>query len=219
VHAGLAPGVTTLVAADLLAMHPGADAVEVGLTFSKASVSGRTGAEFAFRLLTARAHHPTAVLPLPPPFGVRRCMDVGMASEGWFGRLADGRSTALFVCIAERSLHAGLLAANDLRLIGRLPRRFFVPAEPTLPAGPSLEPICEWVAVRRDGRCVGAATVEGEGDYRSTAAVTVVLADVVMAARARVPSLAGVVGPEAICTLADVRAPLAAGGVRVTARS
>jgi hypothetical protein len=45
-HAGLAPGVTPLVAAELLARHPEAETLEVALTLSAQTTSGRAGAEF-----------------------------------------------------------------------------------------------------------------------------------------------------------------------------
>lgn len=179
-HAGLAPGVTTLVAAELLAAHPDADAIEVALTLSTTAVSGRAGAEFAFRLLGRRSHHPTAPIPFPPPVGLRRCMDVGLETEGWFGPLGEGRTIALYFCVVERVIHAGLLAANDLRLIGRLPLAVLVAPRP---------------------------------------AATVVFADAALAARARVPALCGAGGPEALCTLADVRAALATAGIHVVTRA
>jgi NAD(P)-dependent dehydrogenase (short-subunit alcohol dehydrogenase family) len=218
-HAGLAPGVTTLVAAELLADHPEADALEVGLTLYSAAVSGRAGAEFAFRLLARRSHHPTAAIPFPAPIGVRRCMDVGLDGEGWFGPLGNGRATSLYFCVVERVLHAGLLAANDLRLINKLPFAMLVPARPLVPKTATHEPVFEWVAARVGERRLGAATVEATGDYGGTAAATVVLAEAAVAAQARRPALRGAVGPEAVTTLAELRAPLAAAGIRVVQRA
>jgi hypothetical protein len=218
VHGGLVPGVATLVAADLVASHPDADLVEVGLCFSAAATSGRGGGAFGHHLLAGRRRHPTGVVPLPPPFGPRRCMDVGMPGEGWLGQLARGRQTALWVFIAERPLHLGLLAANALGVISFLPRGAFVGGPRALPAELSREPVCEWVAVGRGGRRLAACTVEGEGDYRTTVAATVVFADALLAHRRRAPDRHGVSGPEELFTLAELTSAFAAAGVRIVPR-
>ena len=51
-NAGIAPGVTSLIAAGLLAAHPQADEVELVFTVSTRSTSGRAGGDFGHRGLT-----------------------------------------------------------------------------------------------------------------------------------------------------------------------
>jgi hypothetical protein len=43
IHAGNVPGVTSLVAADLLRAHPDADELELAFSISAAGISGRAG--------------------------------------------------------------------------------------------------------------------------------------------------------------------------------
>src|SRR5262245_23323733 len=59
VHAGLAPGVTTLAATELLRAHPDADEIEIAMTFSAATASGPAAAGFGHRLLAGAAHRST----------------------------------------------------------------------------------------------------------------------------------------------------------------
>src|ERR1700759_1018474 len=68
-NAGLAPGVTTIVAADLLRRNPDAGELEIVFTLSVTAPRGPASAEFINRGLTNVARHNTAVVPLPPPFG------------------------------------------------------------------------------------------------------------------------------------------------------
>ena len=69
-NAGIAPGLTNLLAVDLLAQHPDADEVELVFTVSTRSSVGPAGRSFAHRGLTAAGgRHRTAIVPLPEPFG------------------------------------------------------------------------------------------------------------------------------------------------------
>jgi NAD(P)-dependent dehydrogenase (short-subunit alcohol dehydrogenase family) len=86
-NAGIAPGVTNLIAADLLAVHPEADEVELAFTVSTRSTSGRAGGDFAHRNVTTVPRHRTAVIPLPEPFGTRRCLGFAEPDAGWLGEL------------------------------------------------------------------------------------------------------------------------------------
>jgi saccharopine dehydrogenase-like NADP-dependent oxidoreductase len=54
-HAGVAPGATNLVAAELLAQHPEADEIELVFTVSMSNGAGRAGRAFAHRGLTTAA--------------------------------------------------------------------------------------------------------------------------------------------------------------------
>ncbi len=70
-NAGIAPGLTNLLAADLLARHPEADEVELVFTISVKGSVGPAGGHPDW--LTATKRHRTTVVRLPEPFGRRRC--------------------------------------------------------------------------------------------------------------------------------------------------
>jgi NAD(P)-dependent dehydrogenase (short-subunit alcohol dehydrogenase family) len=214
-NAGIAPGVTNLVAADLLAAHPEADEVQMVFTLSTTNPRGRASADFAHRGITAVARHRTAVIPLPVPFGERRCLGFGEDDAGWLGGLAEGRIVRTYVCIAEQWAHRSLLALNRTGAMTKLPRAAFGPRPPAASSEASREPVAHWVAVLRKGRCVGACTIECDGDFVHAARATVALAE-----QGRHPGRApGCFDPEEIVTLKDVESTLRASGILVVSRS
>jgi hypothetical protein len=99
VGAGIAPGLTNLVAADLLATHPDADEVEIVFTLSIAGTSGPHGARFVHRHLTAMPRHETIEVPLPPPSERASVLASPSRSEPgleiWPGRERSARTPAL----------------------------------------------------------------------------------------------------------------------------
>jgi hypothetical protein len=214
-NAGIAPGVTNLVAADLLAAHPEADEVEMAFTIWTAAPHGRASAEFAHRGLTAIARHRTTVLPLPDPFGERRCLGFGEHDAGWLGGVAEGRVIRSYVCVAERAVHRSMLALNCTGAMAKLPRSAFGSKRPASSAAASGEPVAHWVAVLRDGRRLCARTIECEGDFVHAARSTVVFAEELP----RTGGRRGCFDPEEIFTLKDLEPKLRAGGVRIVRRS
>ena len=215
-NAGLAPGVTNLVAADLIARHPDADGIELALTLSAAGTSGPAGGEFVRRHLTSRRRHTTATIPFPAPIGERRCVEIAEDERGWLGAAAGDRPVRTYLCISERLPHTGILAANRTGILSLLPRSAFVGGRKGPAGGASAEPFAEWVAVLRGGRRLAARTVEGNGDYRSTAAATVVFSES-LCSRGDLP--AGGFDPEDVLSLGDVSGALEAAGIRVVERS
>ena len=213
VNAGLAPGITNLLAADLLAERPEADAVEMVFTIAVNSTAGPAAGDFAHRGLTGVAHHRTVAVPLPPPFGTRRCLGFAERDEGWLA--PAGRTVDTYVCFGERAAHRGMLALNAARVLSRLPRAVLGPGRSVTPEGPSSEPVAHWVAVRRDGRRVAARTLEGRGDFRMAAESAVMFADAVLGRDGAAPAAAGVWYPEELVTLDRLAAPLRRAGVRL----
>jgi hypothetical protein len=210
-NAGIAPGVTNLVAADLLASHPDADELELVFTVSSKGTNGRAGGDFAHRGITAEARHPTKMVPLPDPFGSRRCLGFAEPDGGWLGEFVGGIKVSPYICIAERSTHRALLTANRAGVMNRLPRAMFRPAA-TDAERPSREPVAHWVAVLRDGERIAARTVRCSGDYLSAAASTVALAGV-LDSSADLPT--GVVDYESLMRLGQVAGPLRDAGIVV----
>lgn len=218
VHAGIAPGVVTLVAVDLLRKHPDADTVEIALTLSASGASGRSGREFAHRLLTDKLHHPVDQIPLPAPFGIRRCLRVDLSTEGWLRSSSKGRREHLNICFSEPFLNNLLLWLNRLRLISFLPKAVFRFGRRSTPPELTTEPICEWVSVAREGKRLAACTIEGKGDYRSTVAAALVFVDAVTEKLCTGDAVDGVFGVEDLFTLDGLRSDLEAKGICIRNR-
>jgi NAD(P)-dependent dehydrogenase (short-subunit alcohol dehydrogenase family) len=210
-NAGIAPGVTNLVAADLLVAHPHADEVEMVFTVSSKGTSGRAGGDFAHRGMTALARHQTAVIPLPAPFGPRRCVGFAEPDGGWLGAIASGITVSPYLCLTERPAHRALLAANRAGVMHRLPRAMLrsAPAEADTV---SAEPVAHWIAVLEHGERIAARTVRCEGDYVAAAASTVTFADALVSTT-DLPT--GVVDCESVLWLDQVAAPLRDAGIVV----
>ena len=212
-NAGIAPGLTNLLAADLLADHPEADEVELVFTVSAKSAVGPAGSRFAHRALTRETRHQTTVVALPEPFGRRRCVGFAEADKGWLGAVADGRAVSPYLCISEHPVHSALLAFNSAGIIARLPRSAFANASRPAAGAPGAlgplgaEPVAHWVAVRRRGACLAARTLRCRGDYRSAAAGTVLFARSLAASPGSRP--AGVLVPEEAFTIGELRSALA----------
>jgi hypothetical protein len=213
-NAGIAPGLTNLLAADLLARHPEADEVELVFTVSAKSAVGPAGSRFAHRALTTESRHQTTVVPLPEPFGRRRCVGFAEADNGWLGAVADGRAVSPYLCISEHRVHSALLAFNSAGIIARLPRSAFASATGSAAGAAGAEPVAHWVAVRRRGACLAARTLRCRGDYRSAAAGTVLFGRS-LAAGLRSGGPAGVLVPEETFTIGELRSALAESDIMV----
>jgi hypothetical protein len=215
-NAGVAPGVTNLVAADLLAEHPEADAVEIVLTVSASGASGKSGGEFAHRGLTTARRHRTTKIPLPAPFGERRCLGFAEDERGFLGKVAEGREVASYICMTERVPATALLALNAIGVMSVLPRIAFVAGRGGPPKKATGERVAEWVAVLADGERLAARTVECNGDYASTATVSVVFAEALLGSgNGTGAAPAGCYDPDDLFTLALLEPALRDIGVSV----
>jgi hypothetical protein len=210
-NAGLAPGVTTLVAADLLRRHPDAAELEIVFTVSLASSRGPASTGFIHRGLTAAARHRTAVVPLPTPFGECRCLGFAEDDAGWLGGIAQGRVVRQYVCVAESALHQLLLEVNGAGTMNHLPRSLLGLRSQFDSGTGSDEPVAHWIAAIRAGRRLGVRTVECRGDFVHAARSTVVFAD---ALRSR-DGPGGCFDPEEIFTLNGLAAKLRGNGVTI----
>jgi hypothetical protein len=230
--AGLA-GVAYLAIAELLAEHPDADAAHYALMFSTSMSMGRAGALFAHGLLTGSAHHPTATIPFPEPIGRRRCLELGAeagsggGSEAGSGggsrteaggvlrRTVGGRPIRHYLLMQPSSVQRLLLGLNALRAVSLLPQAMLTAGTGrTPPAEPSSEPVCDWVAVSRDGATLATRTIQGTGYYRMTVAATLAVAE----ALTRSPETGrrtGLFSIDELLTSSEVRPALAAAGIDV----
>jgi hypothetical protein len=217
--AGIAPGLTNLVAADLLAAHPEADEIEFAFTVSIKSTSGPAGGDFAHRNLSAVGRHRTTVVPLPEPFGQRRCFGFAEADGGWLGSIAGDRMVSPYACIAERGTHRAMLALNKAGLLSRLPRAAFGSRATSSNRGDaSQEPVAHWIAVLKEGNRIAVRTLECRGDYHCAAQSTVVFADDLLDDDATTVR-PGVFDPEDLLTLDRIAPALRDKGIAVIDRS
>jgi len=169
-------GVAYLALRKLLDEHPEADLAEYSLMVSASGSSGSAGALFGHRLLTGSSHHNSTKVAFAEPFGERRALEVD-GSGVLRGEIA-GVPLRHYLCMQPPSLNGLLLALNSVRLIALLPKAAFTAGTRTKPSQATDERICEWVAVGRAQRRLGARTISGRGYYRMTSAATVSFAEV-----------------------------------------
>jgi hypothetical protein len=209
-NAGIAPGLTNLLAADLLARHPEADEVEMVFTVSVKGSHGPASGGIAHDWMTSAKRHRTTVVRLPEPFGRRRCLGIAEQHNGWLGAIAAGKTVSTYVCMAERGMQGALLAVNAAGLIGRLPRS----ASTTTPIPEATaEPVRHRVAVRQRGTLLAASTLRCRGDYHSAAAATVLIAGQLTGHDGPLP--VGVLVPEEVLTIGELKPGLAEAGITV----
>jgi hypothetical protein len=210
-NAGLAPGVTTIVAADLLRQRPDATELEIVYTLSLRARRGPASAEFIHRGLSRVARHRTAVVPLPKPFGEKVCLGFGEIDAGWLGGIAEGRIVRQYIYVGEPELHERLLELNTAGGMDKLPRSLVTRRKSSALSSASDEPVAHWIAAIRMGRRLGARTVECRGDFLHAARSTVVFANALLTG----PRRAGCFDAEEIWTLSGVETELKTAGVTV----
>jgi NAD(P)-dependent dehydrogenase (short-subunit alcohol dehydrogenase family) len=213
-NAGLAPGVTSLVAADLLRLQPDAEELEIVFTLSSTVHRGPASVEFLQRGLTALAQHRTALVPLPSPFGERACLGFAEGEAAWLGGVAEGRVVRSYVCIAEPDAHRRLLMANRAGTTATLSSSLIVPCEPPLDGIADDEPVAHWVAAVRRGRRLTARTVKCRGAVLHAARSAVIFADALLSQ----PPSGGCFGPEEILSLSGVETELRNTGITIVSR-
>lgn len=214
-NAGIAPGVTNLVAAALLEEHPEADEVELVFTVTTKGSGGSAAADFAHRGLTGLAHHRVATVRLAPPFGTRRVLGFDEVDRGWLGPIATDVTVTPYVCLAERPVMGLMLALNRARLISHLPRAALRARRPTSVAATSREPVAHHVSVRTAGRLLETRLVRGHGDFRMAADSGAIFADALLGHDGGAAAGPGAWYPEELLTLQRLAEPLAQAGVAV----
>jgi hypothetical protein len=74
-HGGLVPGITSLIFTDMLAARPETNLLEMVWTLTGQGYSGPEGRLWAHSYIAGRAHSPVFRVPLPEPYGERKCME------------------------------------------------------------------------------------------------------------------------------------------------
>jgi hypothetical protein len=215
-HAGLAPGVYSLVLKDTLAVHADADGAEIAGAYSAFQSSGPGGAiDFFHTAVSGGGRRATRLIEFPAPIGRRRCLNVGGAEIGFFGEVADGLDARVYLCFIERPMQAQLLVLNALGLLSRLPRRFFTLGRRWTQRRTTGEPKRDVLAVTRAGHRLAACYVEGVGDYQMTASATVTFAEALLARRKDDPGIRGVLGADELFELDELRPGFERRGIRI----
>jgi NAD(P)-dependent dehydrogenase (short-subunit alcohol dehydrogenase family) len=215
-NAGIAPGVTNLLAAELLDENPDADEVELVFTVTTQGTGGAASAAFAHRGFTGRGHHRVKRVTLPEPFGSRRVLGFAEPDGGWLGPAADGLTVSPYICVAERSLGAMMRALNAARLISKLPPAAMGSGRPTALEEASREPVAHSVAVLHEGLRLDHRLVVGQGDFRMAASSGIVFAEALLGRDGRVAAQPGAWYPEEVLSLKRVEASLRRAGIDVT---
>lgn len=215
-NAGIAPGVTNLLAAQLLRENPDADEVELVFTVTTKGTGGAASADFAHRGFTGRGHHQVRQVTLPEPFGSRRVLGFAESDRGWLGPMADGLTVSPHICLAERSVGALMRTLNAVGLISRLPRAALQSGSGAAAAEASREPVAHSVAVLHQGLCLGYRLVVGQGDFRMAASSSVVFAEAVLGRDGGVAAQPGAWYPEEVLSLERLERPLRQAGINVT---
>lgn len=216
-NAGIAPGVTNLVAAALLAEHPDADEVELVFTVTAKGSGGKAAAAFAHRGLTGVGHHRTSTVPLGPPFGTRRVLGFAEHDGGWLGPVAHVVTVSPYLCLTERPMQGLMLALNRARLLSLLPQAAFQPSRPATVADASTEPVAHHITVLSAGRRLATRIVRGNGDFRMAADSSAVFAEALIGRDDGTTAEPGAWYPEEVLTLDRLINPLAAAGITVQA--
>lgn len=213
-NAGLAPGVTNLVAAELLRAHPEATELEIVLTLSSVAPRGPAGVDFIHHGLLGVSCHRTVSVPLPEPFGRTRCVGFREYDAGWLGGVAEGQVVRLYVCIAQAATHERLLKLNAAGTIHDLPRSLFRARPSPNTDALAQDPVAHWIAARRGERRLAARTVECRGALVHAAKAATLFAELLLT---RQPPR-GCFGPEEVCTLSGLESRLRAAGIRIVDR-
>ncbi len=214
-NAGIAPGVTNLVAAALLEEYPDADEVELVFTVTTKGSGGKAAADFAHRGLTGLRHHRVSTVRLAPPFGTRQVFGFAEHDGGWLGPVADAVTVSPYICLTERSVQELMLALNRAHLIALLPRAALRSRPPSMIADASREPVAHHVAVLTAGRRLETRLVVGTGDFRMAADTSVVFADALLGYDGGEAAKPGAWYPEQVLTLGRLVEPLAQAGIAV----
>jgi hypothetical protein len=210
-HAGLTPGFSTLILADMLRRIGTPRAVTVGLSFSARGASGPGGRRWVNRLFSqVCATH--SVIRTFSNLGRRRCFRLPLQTEGWLPELPADVDQGLEFCMAERSLSTLFAGLKRLHLWHLLPGRLIVRPHSVGPAEPTNEPIAQWAYAM--GTIAAASHVcLVQGDYRTTACAVAILADKLLTRIDAGEMPRGVVRLQSLLTVDDLALGLARAGV------
>lgn len=226
-NAGLAPGVTNLAIADMLARHPEADTVEFVMCLPASGMSGPSGVHFVHENLTTigrhgvynkrSPHHDVRTVELPHPVGRKKCFGFGERERAWLLDTSGGRNVHTYAYLDRPVLHRMIVALNPFGLLADVPKSPFLFGRSQAPAVPTDELIMHWAAVSLRGRRLDARTVECAGGYLHAAAASEIFASSFLD-MASTRLLRGSFNPDEVFTLEQMRHAFAGTGIDVVDR-
>jgi hypothetical protein len=213
-HVGLTPGLSNLLAAELLEASSDAAELAIGLVFKAFGASGEEGRKWAFRLFAQGAVSPLRAVQLPSPLGLRGCVSTDLSAEGWLADTHRPPVQRLEFCMAEKPIDAMLRALSSIRLatlLSRIAARAYMHRIP----GPTDEQIYQWAWVRRSSGAKQGWLISATGDYRSTAVAMRIFAEAIfrLNADSRLPR--GLVRVQEVLKMNDVKKEFAASGISI----
>ncbi len=215
-HAGLAPGVYSLLLKDMLAAHPETEAVRIGWAISMQQTSGPAGSvDFMHPAIHGRGRLATRCIDFPEPLGTRRCFHLGGRELGFFGELAQGCQTEVYACVIERPAQGLFLTLNAIGLFSRLPIQFFTFGARQKARRDTEEPKRDVITLLRGDETIAERSVQGKGDYRMTVDAGVCFVNALLD-RDQGPEARGVVGAEEIFDLGQLEPAFARRGILIT---
>jgi hypothetical protein len=213
-HAGLTPGLSNLLAVDLLKRVPQASDIAIGLTFKGLGASGEEGRKWVFSLFAKADRSAARQLHFPSPLNARWCLSTNLAAEGWLSDANQPPVQRLEFCMIEKALHALLKGLRSVHLMTPA-SRVMAPDHRHRTPQPTDEQVYQWATIRAsDGREHG-WLISARGDYRSTAIAVRLFAESAMRldAESRLPR--GLVRLQDMFTLDEAKAQFSGSGISV----
>ncbi|MFB7718651.1 hypothetical protein [Nocardia sp. NPDC056100] len=223
-NAGLAPGVTNLVIADMLARHPESDTIDFVMCLPASGMAGRAAVHFVHENLTTigqhgvynkrSPRHDTRTVTLPNPIGTKKCFGFAERDRAWLLDTAGGRTIRTYAYLDRPHLHRLVIALNPLGLLPDIPEAPFHLGRHSIPPHPTTEPILHWIATSRQGTPLDIRTVECAGGYQHAAQAALIFGNTLLQT-----SPPGCFNPEELLTLNSLHPQLNTAGIRVTTRN
>ena len=211
-HAGLTPGFSNLVVADLLG-EPGVPArLRVGLTLSARGASGPGGRRWMHRLFSNAST--ASVVRHLAELGDRRCLTTPPALEGWHPELGNAVDQRLEFCMAEQPLNLLLTGLKRARLWPLLPDRIAIRPANAGAVDATKETVIQWVSVRDAARSASTLAVV-RGDYRTTAEAVVAYCTRLLPRWQRGELAPGVLPLQQVLARGDLEAALTRAGMQM----
>ena len=213
-HAGLTPGLGTLLAAELLRSHPQASEIAIGMTISALGTQGEQGARWTFGHFAESEKSKRRMVPLPPPMNDRICGSKNLANEGWLANDRWPPVQRYEFCMAEKAMDLllrGLACTHLLPLFARIYAPTFGKRHPVA----TDEQIFHWVSVHEPSGLEQGLLISARGDYRSTAIALAIFAELLWPRVASSELAPGLVRIQDVLELNDVKDTFEERGISV----
>lgn len=181
-NAGLAPGVSNLVVADLVRHDPaGTGKISIAVPLPWNNYHGAEGVRLVHRYMTKSGRHgsysgvhDSLLIKFPDPIGVKNCVGWAERDAGWVQRLAGGRLVRAYCYLDSPLLNSLIHTMNKMGSLHRLPLSPFLRMTERMDA-PTVEPVSIAVSLQQ-GETLHSRIIECNGWYLSAAQAGEVMA-------------------------------------------